>query len=162
MSVRDYVNRRFDICAFRGAKAIGEVPLKSSLFDSTRPGEVCIGVQKLAQRWIRTFCLIRGSMRFRPDDGTDFIRVARQGRLATELDVRVQFGFAAAETQRQLVAEEDDTWAADERLGGVTLTRTEFSGTTLTLGITVTSQTLTGSPIILPVDVTPIAMDSRR
>jgi hypothetical protein len=78
MSASQYVGRVFDILALRGAVTRGSVNLSQTLFDATTSGEVCTGIQKLAQRWALEFLTIRGSMGFHlANRGIDFLQTPK-------------------------------------------------------------------------------------
>ena len=92
----DYLNRRFDVLALQGAQSRGEVLLNQSIFSTGNSGQICTGVQKLAQRWALEFLTIRGSMPFHMSErGSDFMTWLRHGRIRTEFDVTSYFNFAA-------------------------------------------------------------------
>ena len=159
MTAAAYLNRKFDILAFRGAREVGETALAQTLFDSTNGGEVCTGVQKLAQRWDLEFLTIRGSMPFHMSRrGTAFLAAARRGLLRTELDVQTQFNFAALEIQLNLREEDTEDTHPEERLATATLTGVMLSTTQLSLSVRITSQAGEQRVVILPIAVTPSRM----
>ena len=47
-----YIGRSIDVLAFRGGQRAGDVLLEQSLADQFSTGEICTGLQKLAQRFI--------------------------------------------------------------------------------------------------------------
>ena len=166
MSVAQYQGRRFDVLAFRGARASGEVQLSqtlfdedtnNSIFDSVSGGEVCTGTQKLAQRWALEFLTERGSMPFHmATRGSSFMRNARQGRIRTEFDVHSFFNFAAQQVQTNLINEETDEMQDDERFDRAVLTRNTIFEGALQLYVTITSLAGDTAEVILPITIIPI------
>lgn len=152
----DYLNRKFDVLAFRGAEPRGEVQLNQSLFGADVGGEVCTGAQKLAQRWALEFLTVRGSMGFHlADRGSDFLSWARQGRLRTEYDVQAYFNFAAQQVRISLLNEETESMNPEERLRRATLLRIVLFGDSLELYVNITSLAGDTRQVILPIPLTP-------
>lgn len=153
----DYIGRKFDLLAFRGATPNGEVQLNQSLFDAEIGGEVCTGVQKLAQRWALEFLTEKGSMGFHlTNRGSSFLSWMRQGRLRTEFDVQVFFNFAAQQVRTNLINEETATTPADERLRRADLIRLNLFDGTIQLYVHVINIEGSARRVILPISVTPI------
>lgn len=152
----NYLNRRFDVLAFRGAVPRGSVQLSQSLFDTGTGGEVCTGVQKLAQRWTLEFYTIRGSMPFHMSErGCDFLRWMRQGRIRTEFDVRAYFNFAAQQVKTNLLNEETVDMHPEDRFQQATLLQTILLSNALELFVNVISQAGDNRQVILPIDIAP-------
>lgn len=160
----DYIGRRFDVLSMRGVTERGEVRLNQSLFDASSKtifdavhgGEVCTGVQKLAQRWALEFLTEKGTMGFHlKNRGSEFIKWYRSGRLRTEFDVQAYFNFAAQQVRSNLVNEEPDDMPADERLGLANLDSLSIAAGYLSLHVTVTSVAGTSRKVILPITIVP-------
>jgi len=157
MSASDYAGRLFDVLAFRGAESRGDINLEQSLFGADVGGEVCTGIQKLAQRWLLEFMTEQGSMGFHmATRGSEFMTWARSGILRTEYDVTAYFGFAAEQTRTQLLLEEDDTMPDEERFGSVSLDEIGLAPGQLELGVTLTSRAGDSRKVILPISITPV------
>lgn|GEM_PF-2541708 len=153
----NYLGRKFDVLALRGAKPRGDVRLTQTLFDEVVGGEVCTGVQKLAQRWALEFLTARGSMGFHlASRGTHFINQAKTGRLRTEVDVNAQFAFAAVLVRDNLIKEEDDTMHAEDRLSKATLLSIVLFGDSFQLYVKIESQAGDTREVILPIPITPV------
>ena len=160
MPAIQYLNRRFDVIALRGAVERGEIMLNQSLFDAEVGGEVCTGVQKLAQRWVIEFLTIKGSMPFHMKDrGVGFMLAVKQGRLRTEADVLAEFNFAAVTVRQNLINEETDAMHPEDRFASSTLDRIVLSGSGLQLYITITSQAGSDREVILPIALTPVELN---
>lgn len=151
MSVADYAGRRYDVLALRGAQAQGEVRLDMSLFDEQTYGEICVGMQKLAQRYTLEFLTETGSMPFRSDRGSQFMRDFRLGRLRSEADVLTSFEFSNMDVKARLQAEEDDTWPDDERFAQAVLSKIIVTEPTLALYVSIVSLAGLDRKIILPI-----------
>lgn len=156
--IEQYVNRRIDVLAFQGAAPRGEALLEQQLFGNTA-GEVCTGIQKLAQHWLLEFLTAAGSCRFLPDRGTQFMPRLVSGGLQHETDVQVEFNFAAATASRNLAVSEPANAPTDERLQSARLTSIVISAGSLILHVELTSQAGETRAIILPVPVAPVTPD---
>lgn len=115
MTVAQYAGRRYDVLAFQGAKPRGDALLRQELFNETSYGEICTGIQKLAQRFLLEFLTITGSMPFDPLRGCRFMREFYGGRLRSEGQIRTTFAFAEVEVARNLRTEETSDMPDDER-----------------------------------------------
>lgn len=152
----NYLNRRFDVLSFQGAEPRGEALLRQSLFSTATSGQVCTGVQKLAQRWALEFLTIRGSMPFHMSKrGSDFITWMNQGLLRTEFDIQVYFNFAAQQVKMQLTNEETTDMHPEDCLAVALLLGIDLLGTSLSLRVSITSKAGTAREVILPIDITP-------
>ena len=157
-TVLDYQGRRFDVLALRGAQSSGDVQLSQDLFDEESSGEICTGVQKLAQRWVLEFLTIRGTLAFLPDRGTDFVQQVRDGVLRSDPDVVTAFTLASIALRRNLRTEEDVAMPTDELFGNATLDSITLLPGFLSLGVTVNSQAGTSRQVILPISTLPIKL----
>lgn len=154
MSVADYAGRTYDVLAFRGAAARGEVRLDQSLFGADAAGTICTGIQKLAQRFVLELLTERGSLPYSPARGTTFMTRLRQGRLRSEADVFVAFGFALNDLELSLTAEEAGTDPDDERFASASLDKVFIEPGVVVLHVTVLSRAGTARKVILPVATT--------
>lgn len=150
----DYVDRRIDVLALRGAQAFGEVQLSQTLFDEQSAGEICTGTQKLAQRFVLELLTEEGSMRFLPERGCRFMTDIRFGRLHTEQDVETSFLFSLVNVTRNLQNEETDEMEDDERFASATLLAIAILPGFLSLSVQVTSLAGTSRKVILPLSMT--------
>jgi len=124
MSIQDYAQRSYDYLALQNTKPRGDNLLGLELFNSETSGKICVGVQKLAQRWLLEFLTETGSMPGAPNRGCDFMRAARTGRFRTILNVQTIFASANMSVRRNLLAEETPDMPADERFAGAALLNT--------------------------------------
>lgn len=154
MSVADYAGRQYDVLVFRGARPRGEVLLSQTLFDAEKYGEICVGVQKLAQRWLIEFMTIRGTMPYAKTRGTRFMREFYSGRFRTESDVATSFAFAEVEAGDNLRAEETDTMPDDERLDFAELQSIAILPGLVRLSVRIISLAGTTRNVILPLSHT--------
>jgi len=117
-----YSGRRIDVLAWRGGTPTGEVLLAQSLLDTETAGEICTGIQKLAQRFLIKLMTKKGSRKYAPDEGTNFMLKIQQGRIRTETDMYAAFQLAELAAGRQLRAEETDADPDDERYRKTSMT----------------------------------------
>jgi hypothetical protein len=147
----DYKDRRYDVLAFRGAVQRGDVELVQSFFDEESSGEICTGMQKLSQRWALEFLTERGSMQFLPLRGCQFMTSLRQGRLRSEADVQTAFDFSLLDIRRNLVNEESDDMADDERYASAELLSISILAGFLHLSVGIYSLAGNSRKVILPI-----------
>lgn len=153
----DYAGRVFDLAMIHGMTESRAVRVDQSLFGNS--GEVCTGIQKLAQRWLLEFMTERQSMGFHlADRGSDFMRWLRRGNIRIEYDVRVYFNFAAQQVKTNLTSDETPTTPMDERLKQASLQSFTIGEGQLTLAINVISMAEDSRQIILPVSVLPTTL----
>jgi len=155
MNFQAYHGRTFDLLALRGAQPVRNVRLDQTLFGTDSGGDVCTGIQKLAQRWVLGFLTIRGTMKFLPALGTDFLREGRRGQFRTEADIVAAFGFAMVPLGKQLRNEERADQPNDERYGGAELLRVTLTGDSMSLTVRISSLAGTSREVILPISVVP-------
>jgi hypothetical protein len=155
-SPTQYIGRVFDLLALQGAAAIGEVQLQQTIFGLDASGEVCTGVQKLAQRWAMKFLTEVGTMLYLPNEGTDFVRLLRQGLLRDESEAQAAYIIAAVQVRTSMLAEEDDSMHPEDRMGNATLKNLAVSTDWLSLTVEIASQAGTRREIILPIPYLPI------
>lgn len=118
-----YLGRKIDLLAWRGGRSNGEVKLKQNLADVDSPsGEICTGIQKLAQRWLTKFMRRKGTAKCKPTEGTYFMGYLQQGIIRTEADLRAVFALSELDAREQLLAEETASDPDDERYTSATLT----------------------------------------
>jgi hypothetical protein len=132
-------DRTYDVLAFRGATARGEVLLDQSLVASVE------------------LLTARGSLPYAPERGTRFLPELVAGRLRSETDVLVAFGFAVGDIRALAAQRETDATPDDERLAAATADRVVILPGVVRLHITITSRAGAARSITLPVATTPAA-----
>lgn len=155
MSVADYANRKYDFLGFRNVAVGPERQLGLALYSEDSNGQVCVGIQKLAQRWALEFLTETGSMRGLPERGSDFMRMLRTKNLRTEQDIIFAFLAANLAVERQLKNEEYPEMPADERFASAELTNVTFYPGYLTLNVMIESVAGDSRAAILPIDTLP-------
>ncbi len=152
-TVVDYIGRTVDVLAFQGVSPDTEVLLSQSLVSPGEGGEICTGVQKLAQRWLIEFLTIQGTLLYLPVRGCPFMGQLARGELHTSLDAEQAFYLSANQVRSNLQAEEDTTMPDDERFASSALDSIAVGGGSLTLTVTITSLAGNTAAIILPITV---------
>lgn len=155
MSLTDYAGRSYDFLALQNIKARGDSKLGLALAKQGADTYICVGVQKLAQRWLLEFLTERESMPGLPMRGTDFMTRVRQGRIRTEAALQAAFAFAEYDARINLQKEEEITWPDDERLAGVNLLSVTFLPGYANLRVGITSRAGVSRDIILPITTLP-------
>lgn len=155
MSLADYAGRSYDFLALQNVKARGDSRLGLELAKQGDSTYICVGIQKLTQRWLLEFLTELGSMPGLPARGTDFMTRVRQGRIRTEAALRAAFAFAEYDARINLQKEEEITWPDDERLAGVDLLAVAFLPGYANLRVGITSRAGAARDIILPVATLP-------
>jgi hypothetical protein len=155
MALNDYANRRYDFLALQNVKPTGDNQLGLLLFENDGTSKICVGVQKLAQRWLLEFLTEVGSMPGLPTRGTPFMTQVRTGRLRTTADVVAAFNSSAYTARVTLNKEEDDTWPDDERLSYARLLGVTFFPGYANIKVAIYSRSGNTRSVILPVATLP-------
>jgi hypothetical protein len=155
MSLQDYAGRKYDYLAFRDVSAVKAAKLDMELFKVNDTGQICVGVQKLAQRWLLEFLTETGSILADPTRGCDFMTAVRQGRLRTAVNVYTTFSASDLDIRRNLQNEEYDEMPDDEKFGSVELTNVAILAGFLRLDVKINSAAGTTRAIIVPVATLP-------
>lgn len=152
MGVEQYVDRTIDVLAFRGVRADARAVLDQSLADESSTGEICTGVQKLAQRFLLALLTEQGTVKHAPDYGTTFMTEIRQGSIQTDAELRSLFDLSAQHVGLQLVAEESDDDPPDEKFKKAELIGVSLSSgyASLTIRLYAEAETL---DFILPIEI---------
>lgn len=153
MSVAQYVNRQIDLLAYQGAKERGEVQLAMALAQSSNSGQICVGVQKLAQRFLIDLLTEKGSIPYLPDRGCLFMTEARQGYWSNPLDVHTAFAESLTDITNTLQLEESDADPADERFDRAELISVTIGGGDASVTIKVFSLAGLSRDVILPLNI---------
>jgi len=155
MSLQDYATRKYDYLALRNVDTTEKAKLGLELFTQEDSGQICTGIQKLAQRWLLEFLTETGSILAAPDRGCDFMIGVRQGRLRTVLNVRTTFSAADLDIRRNLRNEEYADMPDDERFGSAELTSATILAGFMRLDVKINSVAGTSRAIIVPVATLP-------
>lgn len=167
MAVQDYANRKYDYLALQNTGPAAERLLGLELFNEQTSGKLCVGIQKLAQRWLLEFFTETGSMPGLPERGCNFLAVARGGGFRSQINVRGAFADAEAIIQRNLLDEEYEGMPADERLASAELVSISISPETIksektatsivfvSLTVKITSQAGESREVIVPIETVP-------
>ena len=155
MSLADYITRKYDFLAFQNPSALKERQLDMQLFSDTSGGQICVGTQKLAQRWALELFTEIGSMPGRPARGCSFMLFIRGGRIRTRLDVVQSFYDAALRIRTTLQAEEYAGMPDDEKLDDAELLDVTFLPGYLNIKVNVLSVAGSNRALILPIETLP-------
>lgn len=169
MALIDYANRKYDYLALQNTHPTRKTRLGLELFNASTSGSICVGIQKLAQRWLLEFMTELGSMPGQPSRGCSFMTAARTGRFLTRVNVVTEFARSNADVRRNLQAEEyegmpdDERFASAELLGTTVVPenivggKTSTSATYLTLSVKINSRAGESRQVIVPVEIIPQA-----
>jgi hypothetical protein len=155
MAVADYKNRKYDFLAFRNVAPTGDRQLGLALYADDSSGQICVGIQKLAQRWALEFLTEEGTLRGRPARGTFFMRALREQNLQTEEDIIFAFNAANLAVERSLANEEYAGMPDDERFRSAELLSVTFYPGYLELRVMIESIAGEARAAILPIDTLP-------
>ena len=155
MSLQDYAQRKYDYLGLRDVNPLKEAKLGLELFNKTTSGQICTGVQKLAQRWLLEFMTETGSMPGLPDRGCDFMLYVRQGRLRTQLEIQSLFSASEVDIHRNLQREEYEGMPDDERINSANLLAAAILPGYLQIRVKINNQQGDTREIIVPVATLP-------
>jgi hypothetical protein len=152
-TIADYQGRKFDILAFQPKSFSTE--LSQAVAGDSSGGLICVGVQKLAQRWVLEFLTPVGSIPYKTDRGSSFMPRLAAGEIRTDVDVSTFFYLAAAQVKPNLINEDALTDPDDEKFASVSLDNFSFApGGKLVLQVSVYSVAGASRQVILPISVT--------
>lgn len=157
MALIDYVNRKYDYLALQNVKETGDAKLGLELFNENNNGQICVGVQKLSQRWLLEFMTETGSMPGLPTRGTNFVSAVRQGRITSAIEATSVFNVENMTVQQTLQNEEYEEMPDDERLESAELLSVAFLPGYLQMRIQINSVAGTSRKVILPISTLPIS-----
>lgn len=169
MALIDYANRKYDYLALQNTNPNRKSRLGLELFNADTSGAICVGVQKLAQRWLLEFMTEVGSMPGLPDRGCEFMRAARTGKFLTKRHVETEFVRANVDVRRNLRAEEYTDMPDDERFESAELvnavvvpeniagSKTATSAAYLNITVKINSVAGDSRQVIVPIEALPQA-----
>lgn len=155
MSLADYASRKYDYLAFRNVTAQGDAQLGLALYDTDTSGQICTGIQKLAQRWALEFLTEIGTMTGLPNRGSDFMSLMRRGVLRDQSDVLAAFATTNLFITRNLRNEEYAGMPDDERFDTADLTSVAIFPGYMKLTVMISSRAGDSRAVILPVETLP-------
>ena len=155
MSIKDFVNRKYDYLAFQAVENRSDGLKEMELYNPATRGRICVGLQKLAQRWALEFLTERGSMQHKPARGCDFMTAVRRGLLRSQSDVAAEFVLASLALTQNLRAEEYEGMPDDERFDSALLAGITLQPGYATLRVIVVSRAGQQRAIILPIETLP-------
>jgi hypothetical protein len=155
MSLQEYATRRYDLLAVEGVQREKDSKLDLVLFSEKNSGQLCVGIQKLAQRWLLEFLTEIGSMAGKPERGSYFMTAVRTGRLHNQTDVIYAFTYAESTIRPVLQAEETDDMPADERLARAELISVAFFAGYAEIKVAIHSVAGNSRTVIMPVSTIP-------
>lgn len=155
MALQDYANRKYDYLAFRNVAAGGDRLLDTVLYDDNDNGQICVGAQKLAQRWAIEFLTELGSLPGLPERGCLFMTNVRQGTLRTQIDVLSSFNTSGLTIQKNLRNEEYPGMPDDERFLSADLLSVSMLPGYVQLHVMINSRAGTARSLILPISTLP-------
>lgn len=155
MAIADYAQRKYDFLGLQVARTDLASQVSLALYSEDSSGKICVGIQKLAQRWALEFLTERGSMPGLPERGSDFMLRVRRGELRTQLDVVQSFNDAALRIRSTLQNEEYVGMPTDERLDDAELMSAAIAPGYLNLRVMINSVAGTGRALILPIETLP-------
>lgn len=150
-TVAEYQGRTVDVLAYTNQELGRETVLVPVLAYEGTGGEVCTGIQKLGQRFLLELLTARGTMRYLPERGTDFMGALVRGELRTTFDVTQAFNIAVQQAQYNLQLEEAPTDPDDERFARADLEGVAIVGDSLAMRISVRSRAGTSRQVIMPI-----------
>ncbi len=154
MSIADYADRTVDVVAFLGSQEFGEQLLTQAFITETSGGMICTGAVKVAQKFLLKLFKERGSKKFYPEEGNDFMTAASQGRFRVPLDVFATFSAALVDIRREFDNDETSEMPNDERFGEAQLLNAFVQPGSLSLQFEITTRAGTSTKFIAPIPVT--------
>jgi len=126
-----------DVSAFRRQSDGTVIHL---LADKNSSGATVTGIEKLAQRFVLKLMMRKGSIPYKPNEGTMFVELLLNGRASTELDVFTIFAAALADITTTITAEEQTTDPSEEKFKSALLKKIIIQPGKLAIDVEVKSQ----------------------
>ena len=154
-TVADYIGRTVDVLAWDWSQASNSlVKLNPTLALPSEGGKIIGGIGKLAQRFLLELLTELGSIQYSPSRGCTFMTQLRLGALRTSLDIDQAFASSVVDIQRNLLLDQLASDPADECFGSASLTQINLSGDSVSIYITLISQSQTTVTVLLPLTTT--------
>lgn len=148
--IDQYLGRTIDLLAFVGVRNGKEALLLQDLALPRQGGEICTGVQKLAQRFLLELLTPVGSLTYLPERGTGFLPQVLRGELRTPTAVMAALSEALTDIRKNLRNEELGSEPADEQYLNAVVDSVAVLPGTVNIYITVNSRAGTSREVILP------------
>jgi len=155
MASTNYTGRTVDLLIFQGVKEFGNQPITTGWGIA---GQLCTGVQKIAQSWAVLFLTDQGTVLNAPTRGSSFVQAVRSGRIQVDEDIPAEFAIASAQVARTMSLDEADsttTLEDDEILDRAELLDYDYDRRLSMLRLRVRLHSLDGDSreIFLPISV---------
>lgn len=151
-TIADYQDRKIDILAFQLND--NRTQVSQTVAKDNSGGNICTGIQKLAQRWVLEFLTPIGSVPYKPKIGSPFTDQVRRGLIKNNFDIVSYFSASALIVSVNLKREDSLSDPADERFDKATLDGFSFDNSgKLILNVTLLSAAGTSRKVILPISV---------
>jgi hypothetical protein len=137
--ISSYLGRTVDISAFQNISIEHSTLLSQTLAEPGKSGIAITGIAKLGQRFLLELLTERGSIRFLPARGCDFMLEARLGLIRTQSDLISAFTRSMLDVGETLTAEEEDSDSLDERFGSASIDNIQLDGSRAIVGIRLSS-----------------------
>jgi hypothetical protein len=155
MASTDFTGRTVDLLIFQGVEETGNQPITTSWGTA---GQLCTGVQKIAQSWTALFLTDQGSVLNDPTRGSTFLQSMRFGRIQVDEDIPAEFAIASAQVRRTMGLDTSNSSTVledDERLARAELLDYSIERNTSLLRLKVRLHSVAGDSrvIFLPISV---------
>lgn len=154
MGAEQYVGRLVDMAAFRGMfPSAREQLLAQELVTTQDGGALLAGIEKLGQNVLMLLFLEKGSKKYDPEAGCQFMIDAQQGFWRTPADVTQSFNLSRTDIRRQIQLKETPDDPPDEIYESLTLDGVTLSGDKVTIRATLVSQAGSNYKFLTPITV---------
>ena len=155
MASTDFTGRTVDLLIFQGVQEFGNQPITTGWGIA---GQLCTGIQKVAQSWAILFLTDRGTVLYEPTRGSGFLNAVRSGRIQVDEDIPAEFAIASAQVARTMALDASNSDVAledDETLDRAELLDYDLERNTSLLRLKVRLHSLAGDSreIFLPISV---------
>jgi hypothetical protein len=149
----NYTDRKTDLLVFQNWAASGQTLVDVDFNE----GYIVAGIMKLIQQFAIRFLTQRGSSAKDTSYGTDFMTELRDGYMRTDADVKSAFSAANEEIKAQLRTVYDarellnEVIPDDEKFSNATLDSFTISPGSISLLVTIESQSGESRDVVLPI-----------
>jgi hypothetical protein len=153
MTVAAYENRVVDLSIYQGIKPTGDQMLTQALSTANHGGVVITGIHKLVQTFALRLLTIKGSMRYLPFEGCDFMAEAQLGLFQNPVDIFSSFSASLVDIEQSFRLDDSTSLPDDERYDSAELVGITLSGTSASVRVKVTSRAGTSRVFIEPLAI---------
>lgn len=150
MFTSNYADRQVDVLCLQSESADGRGQLQLRLALPGSGGLVVAGIRRILQLLLIELLTERGSMRYLPDRGTNFLSSLRSSNIASPVELRAAVARELATAAANLKQREQESDPPDEKLKQIVILAASLQATTASVTLAVESEAGVSREIVIP------------